>query len=118
LISSSYQKTKELRKKWENGPIAKEKKIDKSRVILLLRDLEELKLQLEIQTGMLQLLNQPAPVISAYKLMEFMFRQVLNRMHGLQTGCLRSQGPLNSAGSAYGTGANSSATTIAVTREV
>jgi serine/threonine protein kinase len=118
LISSSYQKTKELRKKWENGPIAKEKKIDKSRVILLLRDLEELKLQLEIQTGMLQLLNQPAPVISAYKLMEFMFRQVLNRMHVLQTGCLRSQGPLNSTGSAYGTGANSSATTIAVTREV
>jgi len=116
LISSSYQKTKELRKKWEIGPVAKKKNIDKSRVILLLRDLEELKLQLEAQTKMLQLLDQPAANISAHKLMEFMFRQVLNRMHGLHLGCLTSQGSLDSAGSAYGAAESSSETTIAVPR--
>jgi serine/threonine protein kinase len=115
LISSSYQKTKELRKKWESGPVSKKKKVDRSRVILLLRDLEELKLQLDGQTEMLQLLDQPAPEISAYKLMEFMLRQVLIRMHGLQSTCLTSQVSLDSAGSDYGTTESSSETTIAVT---
>jgi hypothetical protein len=115
LISSSYQKTKELRKKWEIGPVSKKKKVDKSRVILLLRDLEELKLQLEVQTGMLQLLDQPAPEISAYKLMEFMLRQVLIRMHGLQSTDLTSQVSLDSAGPAYRAAESSSETTIAVT---
>jgi serine/threonine protein kinase len=114
LISSSYQKTKELRKKWESGPVANKKKIDKSRVILLLRDLEELKLQLELQTHMLQLLDQSPPNASAYELMEFMFRLVSNRMHGLQWGCLTSRDSLDSAGSAYETGESSSQTTIAV----
>jgi serine/threonine protein kinase len=117
LISSSYQKTKDLRQKWEIGPIAMKKKIDKSRVILLLRDLEELKLQLEGQTETLQLLDQPAPEIPAHKLMEFMFRQALIRMHGLQLGCLTSQVSLDSAGPAYGTAETSDETTIAVTSE-
>jgi hypothetical protein len=117
LISSSYQKTNELRKKWENGPVAEKKKVDKSRVILLLRDLEERKQQLEMQTAMAKLLAQPAPVISAYKLMEFMFRRVLNRMYGLQPGCVTSQGSLNAAGPVCETGASSSQTTLAVTNK-
>ena len=117
LISCSYQKTRDLRNKWEIGPVAMKKKIDKSRVILLLRDLEELKFQLESQTEMLQLLDQPAPEISAYKLMEFMFRHVLLRLHGLQLGCLTSRGSLGSAGLASGTAETSSETTIAVTSE-
>jgi len=117
LISCSFQKTKQLRKQWESGPVAKKKKIDRSRVILLLRDLEELKLQLELLTQMLQLLDQPAANTSAYELMKFMFRLVLNRMHGLQWGCLTSQDSLDLAGSAYETGESSSQTTIAVTGE-
>jgi hypothetical protein len=70
---------------------------------------------LEVQTVMLQLLDQPAPEISAYKLMEFMLRQVLIRMHGLQSTDLTSQVSLDSAGPAYRTAESSSETTIAVT---
>jgi hypothetical protein len=117
LISCSYQKTKELRMKWESGLSAKKKKIDRSRVILLLRDLEELKLQLELQKQMLQLLDQSTPNSSAYELMEFMFRLVFNQLHGLQWGCLTSQDLADSAGSAGETGESSSQTTIAVTSE-
>jgi len=115
LISCSCQKTKDLRKKWECGPGAQKKKIDRSRIILLLRDLEELKLQL--QTQMLQLLDQSAPNISAYGLLEFMFRLVLNRMHGVQWGCLTSQDSHESADPTYGTGESSSQTTIAITSD-
>jgi hypothetical protein len=117
LISCSYQKTKELRMKWESGLAAKKTKIDKSRVILLLRDLEELKLQLELQKQILQLLDQSTPHTSAYEVMEFMFRLVLNRMCGLQWGCLTSQDLVDSAGSACETGESSSQTTIAATSE-
>lgn len=117
LISFSYQKTKELRMKWESGLAAKKKKIDRSRVILLLRDLEELKLQLELQKQMLQLLDQSTPNSSAYELLEFMFRLVLNRMHGLQWGCLTSQDLVDSAGPACESGESSSQTTLAVTSE-
>ena len=117
LISCSYQKTKDLRKKWESDPGNQKKKIDSSRVILLLRDLEGFKVQLELQTQMLQLLDQSAPNISAYGVLEFMFRLVLNRMHGLQCACLASQDSLESADPAYGTGETSSQTTIAMTSE-
>lgn len=117
LISCSYQKTKDLRKKWESDPGDQKKQIDRSLVILLLRDLEGLKLQLELRTQMLQLLDQSAPNISAYGVLEFMFRLVLNRMHGVQWGCLTSQDSLESADPAYGTGESSSQTTIAITSE-
>jgi serine/threonine protein kinase len=117
LISCSYQKTKDLRKKWESGPDAQKKQIDRSRVILLLRDLEGLKLQLELQTQMLQLLDQSAPNISAHGVLEFMFRLVLNGMHGVQRGYLTSQDSLESADPAYGTGEGSSRSTIVMTTE-
>jgi hypothetical protein len=117
LISCSYQKTKDLRKKWESDPGDQKKQIDRSLVILLLRDLEGLKLQLELRTQMLQLLDQSAPNISAYGVLEFMFRLVLNRMHGVQWGCLTSQDSLESADPAYGTGESSSQTNIAITSE-
>jgi len=117
LVSCSCQKTKDLRKKWESGPGAQKKQIDRSRVILLLRDLEGLKLQLELQTQMLQLLAQSAPNLSAYGVLEFMFRQVLNRMHGLQWGCLTSQDSLESADPPYGAGESSSQTTMVMTSE-
>jgi hypothetical protein len=117
LISCSYQKTKDLRTKWESGPVAQKKKIERSRVILLLRDLEGLKLQLELQTQMLQLLDQSAPNISAHGVLEFMFRLVLNGMHGVQRGYLTSQDSLESADPAYGTGEGSSRSTIVMTTE-
>jgi len=117
LISCSYEKTKQLRKNWESGAVVKKKKIDRSRVILLLRDLEELKLQLELQTQMLQLLDQSTPNISAYGVLEFMFRLVLSRMHGVQCAWLASQDSLESADPSYGTGESSSQTTIAMTSE-
>jgi len=117
LISCSCQKTKDLRKKWESGPGAQKKKIDRSRIILLLRDLEGLKLQLQLQTQVLQSLDQSAPNISAYNVLEFMFRLVLNRMCGVQWGCFTSQDSLESADPAYGTGETSSQTTIAITSD-
>ena len=117
LISCSCQKIKDLRKKWESGPAAQKKQIDRSRIISLLRDLEKLKLQLQLQTQILQLLDQSAPSISAYGVLEFMFRLVLNRMAGVQWGCFTSQDSLESADHAYGTGESSSQTTIAVTIE-
>jgi hypothetical protein len=42
---------------------------------------------------------------------------VLNRMDGVQWGCLTSQDSLESADHAYDTGESSSQTTIAVTSE-
>ena len=117
LNSSSYQKTIELRRKWESGLGTQKKQIDRSRIILLLKDLEVLKLQLEGQTRMLQLLDQSAPSISAYDLLEFMFRWVLTRMHGMKLASVESQYSEDSADSAYSPEESSSQTTIAITRE-
>ena len=117
LISCSCQKVKDLRKKWESGPGAQKKQIDRSRIILLLRDLEKLKLQLQLQTQILQLLDQSAPSISAYGVVEFMFNLVLNRMGGGQWGCMTSQDSLEPADQAYTTGESSSQTTMVMTNE-
>ena len=117
LISCSCQKIKDLRKKWESGPGAQKKQIDRSRIILLLRDLEKLKLQLQLQTQILQLLDQSAPSISAYGVVEFMFNLVLNRMGGGQWGCVTSQDSLEPADQAYTTGESSSQTTMVMTNE-
>ena len=117
LISCSCQKIKDLRKKWESGPGAQKKQIDRSRIILLLRDLEKLKLQLQLQTQILQLLDQSAPSISAYGVVEFMFNLVLNRMGGGQWGCVTSQDSLEPADHAYTTGESSSQTTMVMTNE-
>ena len=117
LILSSHQTTKELRRKWENAPGIQKKQIDRSRVILLLRDLEEVKLQLELQTRTLQLLDQSAPSISAYDLVEFMFRRVLIRMHGVKLASFELQYSENSADSASSAEESSSQTTIAITSE-
>lgn len=86
-------------------------------IILLLRDLEGLKFQLELQTQMLQLLDQPLPSTSAFTILEFMFNLVSNRMHGMQWGYITSQDSLAPANFASDTGESSSQTTIAVTRE-
>ena len=117
LNSSSRQKTKELRTRWESGPGTQKKQIDRSRIILLLKDLEELKLQLELQTRMLQLLDQSAPSISTYDLVEFMFRRVLTRMHGVKLASFESRYSQDSADSAYSAEETSSQTTIAITSE-
>jgi serine/threonine protein kinase len=117
LISSSYQKIKNYRKKWESKASGQKRQIDVDQIILLLRDLEGLKFQLELQTQMLQLLDQPPPSTSAYTILEFMFNLVSNRMHGVQWGYITSQDSLAPANFASGTGETSSQTTIAVTRE-
>ena len=66
---------------------------------------------------MLQLLDQSAPSISAYDLLEFMFRWVLTRMHGMKLASVESQYSEDSADSAYSPEESSSQTTIAITRE-
>jgi len=117
LITSSHQKIMELREKWESGLSTQKRKIDRSRIILLLRDLEELKLQLELQTQMAQVLDQSAPNTSVCTMLEWMFRLVLNRMHGGQWGCSRRKHSLTPADSAHGSGESTSQTTIAISRE-
>jgi len=114
LISCSHQKTKDLRKKWESGPDYNKKRVDRSRVILLLKDLEARKSQLEMQTQMLHVLDQSAPSTSAYSLLEFMFGLILNRMNGAQWAGFESAA---SPDSAYGTVESSSQATISITSE-
>ena len=86
-------------------------------IILLLRDLEGLKFQLELQTKMVQLLDQPPPSGSAHTILEFMFNLVSNRMHGMHWGYITSQNSLALADFASNTDESSSQTTIAVTSE-
>jgi hypothetical protein len=117
LISSSHQKIKSFRKKWESKPSGQKRQIDRPQIILLLRDLEGLKFQLELQTKMVQLLDQPPASASAYTILEFMFNLVSNRMHGMHWGYITSQNSLALADFPSNTDESSSQTTIAVTSE-
>ncbi|MCG6982930.1 MAG: hypothetical protein LJE88_16125 [Deltaproteobacteria bacterium] len=117
LISSSHQKIKSFRKKWESKASGQKRQIDVPQIILLLRDLEGLKFQLELQTQMLQLLDQPLASASARTILEFMSNMVSNRMHGMHWGYIPSQNSLELADFASSIGESSSQTTIAVTSE-
>lgn len=83
----------------------------------MLKELEEFKLQVELLTKMVQLLDQPAPNISAYDVVEFMFRLVLIRMHEVKLASFESQYLQDSVDYAHTDKGNSSRTTIAITRE-
>ena len=116
LNSCSYAKTKKLRRKWEErSETGMENKIDRSQLVSLLRKLEELKLRLEQQTQLLELLNHSTPWISAHQLMEFMFGLVINRMYN-EEGLPLSAGDLLRYDS--GNGNSSSQATVSVTSDV
>jgi hypothetical protein len=116
LLACSYEKTNQLRKRWENTAAAQTRAgIDKSQILSLLGELGRLKLQLERQEKMLKLLDRSGVDISAYELLEFMFELVLKRMYGEEWEWL-VVGDWSDA--AYKTGAPSSQSTIAVTSEI
>jgi hypothetical protein len=116
LNSCAYEKAKQLRKKWEERPeTGKELKIDRSQLVLLLRNLEGLKLGLKQQTQLLELLDHSTPNISAHQLMEFMFGLVVNRMYR-EEGLALSPEDLTYYDKRTGNG--SSQATVSVTSEV
>jgi hypothetical protein len=116
LLTCSYEKIKQLRKRWENTAEAQTRPgIDTSQILALLGELGRLKLQLERQEKMLKLLDHSGVDISAYELLEFMFELVLKRMYGEQWEWL-VVGDWSDA--AYKTGDPSSQSTIAVTSEM
>jgi hypothetical protein len=116
LLTCSYEKTDQLRKKWENTAEAQTRSgIDTSQILSLLGELGRLKLQLERQEKMLKLLEHSGVDISAYELLEFMFELVLRRMYGEEWEWL-VVGDWSDA--AYKTGDLSSQSTIAVTSEI
>jgi hypothetical protein len=116
LLTYSYEKTNQLRKRWENtAEVQTRSCIDKSQILSLLGDLGRLKLQLERQEKMLKLLEHSGVDISAYELLEFMFAFVLKRMYGEEREWL-VVGDWSDA--AYKTGDPSSQSTIAVTSEM
>ena len=83
LLSCSYKKTSQLRKKWENrAETQTTQNLENFHIISLLRDLEGLKLHLERQEEMLRLLEDSEPQIPATTLLEFMFEIVLRHMYG------------------------------------
>jgi serine/threonine protein kinase len=83
LRSCSYEKTSQLRKKWENrSETQATQKLENFHIIALLQKLEGLKLDLEKQEQMLKLLDDSEPQIPANSLLEFMFEIVLRHMYG------------------------------------
>ena len=83
LLTCSYEKTNQFRKRWQHKTEAQSRPgIDKSQILSMLDELAKRKLQLERQAKMLKLLENSGVEISAYELLEFMFELVLNRMYG------------------------------------
>jgi hypothetical protein len=83
LLTCSYEKTNQLRKKWESTAERQTRSgIDKSHIVSLLGEVGRLKLQLERQEKMLKLLEHSGVDISACELLEFMFELVVKRMCG------------------------------------
>jgi hypothetical protein len=116
LLTCSYEKTNQLRTRWENTAEAQTKPgIDKSQILSLLEELAKGKLQLERQEKMLKLLEHPEVEISVYELLEFMFKLVLNRLFGEDWEWL-VVGDWSDA--AYQNGDPSSQSTIAITNEI
>jgi serine/threonine protein kinase len=115
LASCSYEKTKQLRHKWEiQSQAVAGHKIDRTQLITLLQHLELLKLREEQQTRLLGLLDHSSPTISAYELLEYMFSLVMRRMNR-QTG--EDVLPVESAGAIRQEVDISSETTIQATRQ-
>lgn len=83
LLSCSYEKICQLRKKWENrAETEATQKLENFHIISLLQELEGLKLYLERQEEMLSLLEDSEAQIPADLLLEFMFEIVLRHMYG------------------------------------
>jgi len=110
LASCSYEKTKQLRHKWESHsqPAARQK-TDRTQLIALLENLELLKLRLEQQTRLLNLLEHSSPKISAYELLHYMFNLVMGRMYVQES---KELPPMESADATGIKGGISSKTTI------
>jgi serine/threonine protein kinase len=116
LLTCSYEKTNQLRTRWENTTEAQTKSgIDKAQILSLLEELAKGKLKLERQEKMLKLLEHSGVKISVYELLEFMFELVLNRLYGEEWEWL-VVGDLSDA--AYQNGDPSSQSTIAITSEM
>jgi len=116
LLTCSYEKTNQLRKRWENTAEAQTRPgIDKSQILSLLKELAKGKLQLERQEKMLKLLEHSGVEISAYELLEFMFELVSRRMYGEEWEGLVVE---DWSDAAYQNGDLSSQSTIAITNEM
>ncbi len=116
LLTCSYEKTIQFRKRWENTvEVQTRPGIDKSQILSLLGELEKLKLRLERQEKMLKLLENSGVDISAYELLEFMFELVLKCMYGEEREWLVA-GDWSDA--AYKNGDPSSQSTLAITSEI
>ena len=116
LLTCSYEKTKQLRNRWEDTLETQTRPgVDKSQILSLLEELARGKFQLERQEKMLKLLEHSGVEISAYELLEFMFELVLRRMYGEEWEWL-VVGDWSDA--AYQNGDPSSQSTIPITSEM
>jgi hypothetical protein len=116
LLTCSYEKTNQFRKRWENKAEAQTRSgIDKSQIVSLLGELGRLKLQLQRQEEMLKLLEHSGVEISAYELLELMFELVVKRMYGEERGWFEIGARSDVV---YETGAPLSQSTIALTSEM
>ena len=116
LLTCSYEKTNQLRKRWQNAAEAQRRPgVDKSHILSLLGELVQRKLQVERQEKMLKLLERSGVEISAYELLEFMFELVLRRMYGEECEWL-VVGDWDATD--YQNGDLSSQSTIAITNEM
>ncbi len=116
LLTCSYEKTNQFRKRWQNKAEAQARPgIDKSQILSLLDELAKRKLQLERQVKMLKLLENSGVEISGYELLEFMFELVLNRMYGEEWEWLLVG---DWSDTAYEKGDHSSQSTLAITSEM
>ncbi len=89
LFQSSVHEISRYREKWEKGdniPETSEKV--RVKIITLLRDLEHLKLQAQVQDERIKLLEQAVPKMSAHELLEIMLNTVLNAMYNEEWGKL------------------------------
>ena len=116
LLTCSYEKTNQFKKRWENTTEAQARPgIDKSQILSLLEELTKRKLQLERQEKMLKLLEHSGVEISAYELLEFMFELVLNRMYGEELEWLVVE---DWSDTSYKKGDHLSQSTLAITTEM
>jgi serine/threonine protein kinase len=82
LINASYNSISKTRSKWEKEEVAEEATPEiRERVILFLKDLEELKLKLDNRMHILEMLNANNLKICLSFLLDFMFETVLMSMY-------------------------------------
>lgn len=89
LIKCSLEELSKYKNKWEKG-VNTPKTTDevRSQIVRLLQDLEGMKLQLEQQNQIYDLLNQSYPRMTVYQLLDVMFTIILKAMHNEEWGPL------------------------------